>query len=472
MRKTKGESNRAYKAIAELDESGATKFHRLVLLTSGIGFFTDAYDLFIIGVVLSLIEEQWHPSTVEFSLVGSTALIASAIGAVLFGRLADLWGRKRIYGLELILLAGGALASAFSTNIWWLIALRFVVGLGVGGDYPVSATIMSEYAGKSNRGRLVSMVFSMQAIGLIVGPLVAVGLLSTGLTHDMSWRLMLGLGAIPALLVFKLRRQIYETPRFALASGDASYAIRAAKQASSGHIKKIGNKDFKVQRPSKGQFKSLFTDPRLLRNVIGTGGAWLLVDFAFYGNTISSPIVLKLLNPHADLIRTTIETLVIFVVAATPGYALSIWRLDSQGRKSVQAIGFAVMALCFLVIGLVPGLTSNVIYFLPVYGLSYFFMQYGPNTTTFIYPTEVFPVRLRATGHGLAAAAGKLGAFIGTFLFPIMLLGIGLEKTELIVAGVCITGVAVTKAFLTETKQESLEDISGALMEARPLIVE
>lgn len=441
--------------LADLDETGVTKLHRRVLLASGIGFFTDAYDLFIIGVALSLVKVEWHPSTLETSLVSSTALLASAFGAVLFGRLADIWGRKRMYGLGILLLAGGAIATAFSPNIWWLIALRFIVGFGVGGDYPVSATIMSEYSGRRTRGRMVAIVFSMQALGLIVGPLVAVALLASGISHELAWRIMLALGALPALIGFQLRRRIQETPRFALDSRVSSQAVAKSSSRPS-------------QRTPNTHLSTLLTNRKLRLWLIGTGSAWFLLDFAFYGNTISSPLVLKLLSPHASLITTTLETLAIFVLAAAPGYAMAIWRIDTQGRKSVQSIGFAMMAVCFLATGLIPGVTTAVLPFILLYGISYFFTQYGPNTTTFVYPTELFPLRLRATGHGLSAAAGKSGAFIGVFLFPIMLSAWGLQGTELLVGVICIAGLAVTQGLLPETKRESLEQISGEILEAQP----
>jgi MFS transporter, PHS family, inorganic phosphate transporter len=469
---TKANSRNAKSALADLDESGITKHHRRVLLASGMGFFTDAYDLFIIGVALALVKAEWHPSTLGISLVSSTALLASAFGAIFFGRLADLWGRRRVYGLGILLLAGGAIATALSPNIWWLIGLRFIVGFGVGGDYPVSATIMSEYSGRRTRGRMVAMVFSMQALGLIVGPLVAVALLASGISHDLAWRIMLAFGAVPALLGFRLRRQIHETPRFALAAGDTAHAVLAARRATGGDTATARVSPLKIKTTPKASLSTLLTNRKLRFWLLGTGGAWFLLDFAFYGNTISSPLVLKLLSPHASLITTTLETLAIFVIAAAPGYVMAIWRIDTQGRKSVQSIGFAMMAICFLAIGLIPGLTALVLPFMLLYGASYFFTQYGPNTTTFVYPTELFPVRLRATSHGISAAAGKSGAFIGVFLFPIMLSSFGLGKTELVVAVLCVVGLVVTLALLPETKHESLEKISGELLDAQPSIVE
>jgi MFS family permease len=141
---------------------------------------------------------------------------------------AGILGRKHIYGYEVLILAIGAIASAFSPNYTLLLISRAVLGIGIGGDYPVSATIMNEYAGKNARGRMVGAVFANQAAGLIVGPLIASIFLASGLSDNLTWRLLLGLGAIPGLAVFYLRRQIHETPRFAMAGGAAEAAIAAA----------------------------------------------------------------------------------------------------------------------------------------------------------------------------------------------------------------------------------------------------
>src|ERR1700761_12240 len=205
--------------FTELDNAKISSHHWKIMFISGMGFFTDAYDLFIIGVVMSLVKPLWHVGKVEESLVDSTALLASAFGALLFGRVADMLGRKRIYGVEVLVLAIGAIASAFSPNIWWLIGLRFILGIGIGGDYPVSATIMSEYASKSSRGMLVTLVFAMQAAGLILGPLFASALLVTHMSHNIVWRILIAFGAVPALAVYWSRRHLKETPRYLAAHG-------------------------------------------------------------------------------------------------------------------------------------------------------------------------------------------------------------------------------------------------------------
>jgi hypothetical protein len=108
----------------------------MIMFVLGMGFFTDAYDLFIIGVALTLIKNEWHLATFHTALVGSTSLISAAFGALIFGRIADVLGRKRIYDFEVLVLAAGAISWAFSPNFWWLIAFRFILGLDIDGDYP------------------------------------------------------------------------------------------------------------------------------------------------------------------------------------------------------------------------------------------------------------------------------------------------------------------------------------------------
>jgi len=455
--------------LAALNESTFTGFHVKALITSGMGFFTDAYDLFIIGVALSVLTPLWHLNALEVGLLGSTSLLAAAFGALLFGRLADTIGRHAIYGLTLVVLAFGAVASALSPNVFWLIAFRFILGLGIGGDYPLSATLMSEYANRRDRGKMVTMVFSMQALGLIFGPLVALLLLVSGINHDLVWRIMLALGAVPALATFYLRRQIDETPRYALAMrGDHEGASRTIN-AVTGKAQRDTRQPAPAPRNSTSQkptkrsksWLSLLFRPPYLRWLIGTAGCWFLLDIAYYGTTISSPLVLKALNTHASLVTNTLYTLLIFVVAALPGYILAVFTIDRLGRKLIQCLGFALMTLAYGLIAFAPALSSLTLPFLLVYGVSYFFTEFGPNVTTFVYPAEVFPVMIRTTGHGIAAALGKCGAFLGALIFPSLLSTFHLSGAMGFAALVSALGLLLSAFLLPEPNQRSLEEISN-----------
>jgi MFS family permease len=390
-----------------------------------------------------MIAAEWHAAAYQVSLLSSLALLTSALGAVIFGKIADCLGRRKVYGYEMIVLAVGAIASAFAPGIWWLIGVRAFLGLGIGGDYPVSATLMSEYACRRDRGRMVALVFSMQALGLIVGPVVAILLLSAGVSQDHAWRIMLALGAVPALAVFRLRRQISETPRFRLAQQEDTQA-----------------RDGPPGRREVTGLRGVLGDPRLKRWLVGAGLSWLFFDFVYYGNTISLREIIRLVAPHASLARAAGYTLAIFVVAALPGYVLAAMKIDKIGRRRMQATGFAVIAAAFAGLWLIPGATASPLQFLLLFGASYFFAEFGPNTTTFVYPAEIFPVRVRATCHGLAAAAGKIGAFIGTYALTAVLPVIGLSQTSGLVAGVSMLGLLVTLTLLPEPKGQSLEDLA------------
>ncbi len=449
--------------FAELDNSGVTRFHWKIMFVSGMGFFTDAYDLFIIGVALTLLKPIWHLSAFEVSVLGSSSLLAAAVGAAIFGRVADVFGRKRIYGLEVLVLAVGAIASAFAPSFWWLVVFRFILGVGIGGDYPVSATIMSEYSGSKVRGLLVSLVFAMQGVGLIVGPLVAIALIAAGVSTDLSWRIMLALGAVPALSVFYMRRTMNETPRFAALAGAMHDAQHAAQRALGVH-----NEPSLGEGPKRDHGSHLLAelaiyarDHRLLRWLIGASLAWFLLDIAYYGNTLSSPLVVKAINPHASLLTNTTITLAIFAIAAFPGYLAAAISIDHLGRKVIQGFGFLLMGLAFAGMALLPGGSQAVVPFILLYGISYFFAEFGPNTTTFVYPAEIFPARIRTTSHGITATCGKLGAFVGTFTFPLLMDRFGLPGAMGTVSAVAICGLLVTWFLLPETKGESLEQISG-----------
>jgi MFS transporter, PHS family, inorganic phosphate transporter len=458
--------SRAGDLLAALDEASLSRFHLRAVLVSGMGFFTDAYDLFVIGIASTLIAAQWNLSSGRLALLNSTMLFAAFLGALVFGRFADVAGRKRVYWLVAAIMIVAAVGSALAPSFWVLIGFRFLLGFGVGGDYPVSAVLMSEYANRKDRGKLVGMVFGTQALGLIVGPLVALALLGAGTSTDVAWRILLGLGAVPAAAVIYLRRKMPESPRYQIqVQGQAEQAASQVSVFTDGQVTGNG-----AGRLHKMGLRAFLTNRRWLIMLAGTAGTWFLLDYAYYGNTISTPQILSLISPAASTMTKIALQLAIFVVAAVPGYLLAIARLDKIGHRRLQLLGFAMMGLCFLIIAAIPGMTTAVAPFLLVYGVSYFFTEFGPNMTTFVMPSELYPVTMRATGHGISAGVGKLGAFIGVFLFPLLNDWFGLRGTLLLTAGVSFAGLALTLV-LPEPAGRSLEDmpVNTGARRARPL---
>jgi MFS family permease len=428
-------------------EAATRGLRKRAVVASGIGFFTDAYDLFVIGIVSTLLKGQWHLGTGQLALLNAVMLGAAFLGAVCFGRLADKIGRTRVYWVSAALMVLAAIGSALSPSLLVLIAFRFLLGFGVGGDYPVSSVLISEYADHGNRGRQVGLVFSAQAVGLIVGPLLALAFLGGGVGAPLTWRLLLGLGAIPAAVAVWLRRRLPEPDRFKAAAESASSAAAAPERRRA------------EPRPAAG-LRAFLANRRLLTLLAGTAGCWFLLDYAYYGNTISTPRIIALIDPNASQTTTIAIQLAIFVVAAVPGYILAVARMDRIGHRKLQLVGFILMGLCFAVIGLVPGMTTAVAPFLLVYGISYFFTEFGPNVTTFVLPGELFPTSVRATGHGISAGIGKFGAFVGVFLFPVLQGSLGLRGTLLLTAGVSVLGALLTLV-LPEPAGRTLEEIAA-----------
>jgi MFS family permease len=441
-----------------LDDAPTSRFHRRAVLISGMGFFTDAYDLFVIGTVAALVKVQWNLSTTQTSWVTGSAILGAFIGAFIFGRIADIFGRKVIYITVAAIMIFGAVASALAPNFFLLVIARLILGLGIGGDYPVSAVLISEYSNRADRGRLVGLVFSMQAVGLIVGPLVGIILLSSGVGDPLTWRILLGLGALPAAAVIYFRAKMPESPRFkALVQGRADQAAKELHSFADGALDASTVTDEGTHLMGIRQFLS---NPRMLLMLVGTAGCWFLFDYAYYGNTLSLPSILTEVSPNASVEMKLFLTLALFAVFALPGYALSVWKMDKIGHRRLQFIGFGVMAACFVVLGAVPSLTNSVAPFIAIFGISYLFTEFGPNMTTFVLPSEVFPVNMRTTGHGVAAGVGKLGAFVGVFLVPQLAEHIGLRGLLYVAGGAAVLGFLLTNV-LPETSGRSLEEISG-----------
>ncbi|MBX8632925.1 MAG: MFS transporter [Thermoplasmata archaeon] len=462
-----------------LDESSVKKYHLKTILIAGMGFFTDAYDLFVIGVIVAMFG-FFTPfpiphSLFTFPLLGKTAVVSgielisaaaifgAAVGPFIFGRLGDLFGRKTVYGIEMIILVLGAIASSIAWSFISLVAFRLILGLGIGGDYPMSATIMSEYSNVKSRGKLIATVFAMQGFGLISGIVLGIGLLASFPTSlDLVWRLLLLAGAIPAISVYYFRRRMPETPRY-------TYLVKGNKEEAEKVISNLTGKSVKGKdiRGREGTYFSLLSS--YLPLVVGTALSWFLFDISFYGTSIYTPTLLNSLSllyspglSHVQHLLIAEEyTAVVDILFTIPGYWIAVATIDRVGRKTLQFVGFSVMAIAFAVLGLDPSLISLGLPFVGIYGLTFLFGNIGPNTTTFVIPAESFPTRFRGTGHGIAAGAGKLGAALSVLTFGTLTIVLHDSGMMLLLSAVAIMGVAVTTLFIKETNQATLEQASG-----------
>jgi MFS family permease len=307
----------------------------------------------------------------------------------------------------------------------------------------------------------------------LLGSLVGLVILEA-LPHIDSWRLMLGFGAIPALVIIWLRRKVPESPRWLAQNGRPDEA-RAVAEKLVRHPVEVTPADrhrtASVAEGLKALIQPALFKRRLLRRTIFTSVPWFLMDIATYGVGIFTPtllaaIALKGANGTfiAEDLSATKGTaaLDIFLVV---GFVIAIALVDRVGRIPLQIAGFGMMAVALVILSLAEGLSGGAKAHIGLvfvgFALFNTFMNAGPNATTYALAAEVFPSEVRAAGQGFAAAMAKLGAAIGVFLFPILQDDIGNSALLAIIAGGCVLALIVTAALRIETRGRSLDELSG-----------
>lgn len=504
--------------LAKLDQAKTQWYHFMAIVIAGMGFFTDAYDLFCIALVTKLLGRIYYsdpslpnPGTLPPNVsaaVNGVALCGTLAGQLFFGWLGDKLGRKSVYGFTLILMVVCSIASglSFSSSANSVIAtlcfFRFWLGFGIGGDYPLSATIMSEYANKKTRGAFIAAVFAMQGFGILFGTIVALGV-SAAFRHaypapsyaenpaaslvpqaDYVWRIILMFGTIPAALTFYWRLKMPETARY------TALIARNAKQAAA-DMSKVLNTEIEVQQEvvdrqaAAGDTWGLFSRQFVQRHglhLLATTSTWFLLDIAFYSQNLFQKDIFskvgwippaKTMNALEELYRISRAQSLIALCGTIPGYWFTVAFIDIVGRFWIQIMGFFMMTVFMLALGVPYEHWTQPAHhtgFVVLYGLTFFFANFGPNSTTFIVPAEIFPARLRSTCHGISAAAGKAGAIIGAFGFLYAAQdphkpdagysrGIGIRNALFVLAGTNFLGMLMT-LFVPESKGKSLEEMS------------
>ncbi len=446
-----------------MDVAKLTSTHWRVWFLSAMGIFLDGFDLFIIAVALPLIIQQFHPSHLMEGLIVAATPIGCIFGASIFGRFTDKLGRRVILLFDLLFFVVFAGMSAFAWSVISLIAFRFLLGIGIGADYPVSSTYITENMPKRLRGRMLVSGFGFQALGALSG--AALGAVILMLYPEVfAWRWMLGMAVFPAIIILLLRLTLPESPRWLLQNGQPEEAARVAEMMTG---KKLKIEAIKAAEASS--FLDLFT-PRYLKRTILTSVAWFIMDIAFYGIGFFTPIILAAMAfaSQGDFIQADISAthgamfLDIFLIL---GILLAVVLVDKWGRLILQALGFIGMALGLIILAVSPNFMGIHHFALVFLGFALFnlLVNMGPNPITFLLPAEMFPTHIRATGHGFAAASGKVGAAVGGVLIPILRAVIGLPITLCIIAGLCIVGFMLTVTLGYETKGRSLDELERKL---------
>ncbi|THU66519.1 hypothetical protein C4D60_Mb05t15000 [Musa balbisiana] len=533
------------KVLSALDVARTQLYHFTAIVIAGMGFFTDAYDLFCISLITKLLGRIYYydpnsksPGTLPPNVsaaVNGVAFCGTLSGQLFFGWLGDKLGRKTVYGFTLVLMVICSVASGLSFSsspkavVTTLCFFRFWLGFGIGGDYPLSATIMSEYANKKTRGAFIAAVFAMQGFGILAGGIVAI-VVSAGFKNrydvppfsvdpigstvpqaDYVWRIILMFGAVPAALTYYWRMKMPETARYTAlvakntkqAAADMSKVLNMEleedaekaerlvtdqannfglfskefarrhglhlvattttwffldiafysqnlfqkdiftaigwipKAATMNAIEEVLNMELeedaeKAERLVTDQANNfgLFSKEFARRHglhLVATTTTWFFLDIAFYSQNLFQKDIFTAIgwipkaatmNAIEEVFRIARAQTLIALCGTVPGYWFTVALIEIMGRFRIQVMGFLMMTVFMLGLAIpYHHWTTHHIGFVIMYGFTFFFANFGPNSTTFIVPAEIFPARLRSTCHGISAAAGKAGAIVGAFGF-------------------------------------------------------
>ncbi len=451
------------------------RFLRKVVSLSAAGVFLDGYDLFIISVALIYVESQnWLASktlgAVQLGLLQSSALIGMFFGALFLGRYADRVGRRTLYIIDLIFFIFFGFLTSLATNIDELIIFRLLLGIGIGADYPISSTYVAEFSPKQMRGKLVTRTFMFWGIGSLVAAVVGFSVgrfefLNIFGMQVATWRIMLASGVVPAVVVLILRRTMPESPRWLLTNNRGEDAKKVIKDIKEKYQIDYTKDLSSVEPERRGRVSELFGSTYRKRTMF-TWIPWFFMDIGVYGVGISIPLILEKVGfggtTIQDKVHAIIGTMVLDVVVLA-GFVVALFIIERLGRLKLQEIGFLGMAAAALMFTLTFG--HGVYIMVLVLAAYQFFENVGPNLTTWIVPTEIFPTRLRATAQGTASGFSRLGAVFGTLMFPIFELYYGWNNLFLLVFVFMLLGALFTWLLGTEAKGLSLEDSSIVFLE-------
>ncbi len=442
-----------------LDDQPFKAFHWRAVFTTGMGVFTDGYDLASIGVVLPLVLASFgvaHIGSLDAALLAGSALLGAAVGALIFGMLGQ-QGRKKFYGLDVAIMAIAAVAQIFAPNLIWLIAIRFILGIGVGADYVLSPTIMAEHANRADRGRSLGFGFSVTwwLGGAVAGVLLLV-LHACGVAPDLIWRIVLAAGALPALSVLYLRRQMPETTRFlARVAGDTE-AARAVTETVTGRVQDLPPVDNR-------SFMSVFCTH--LPQILGAALLWFVFDIVIYSTVLFGPSLIAKGLGMSPAGFTVLMDLIFIMPAVLIG---ALFLLDRFGRKPVQTWGYIGASLVLVAFAVLhQEIMHNAVLGLVLFG-AFNMLIMGPSMVSGsgILGVELAPTRIRTVAQGITVVGGRLGASLSAFVFPLLFVKLGESAAIGLLVGLSIVGAILTQIVIPETAGRSLEDLSGEVMEA------
>ena len=445
-----------------LDRLPFTRAHGKLLGGSGIGWALDAMDVGLISFVMAALATQWQLTPTTLSFIGSIGFVGMALGATLGGLLADRIGRRQVFALTLLVYGLATGASALAGSVAVLIALRFVVGLGLGAELPVASTLVSEYSPRRIRGRMVVALESFWALGWIMAALVGYLVIPAS---DDGWRWALAIGIVPTLYAVYVRFGIPESVRFLESKGrhaeaeaavrvfEASAGIPAPREGGAVGAAATGAESGATDAPTApvtgAQRERGIWSPGLRKRTASLWAVWFMVNFSYYGAFIWLP---SLIAAQGFSLVKSFEYTLMITLAQLPGYAVAAWLIEKWGRRPTLATFLAGSAVAAGLFGL-AGTPTQIV----AAGMALSFFNLGAWGALYAVSPEVYPTSIRGSGSGAAAGFGRIASILAPLSVPPMI-ALGGNVMVFVVFGVAFAIAAVAALGLRETRGEALAE--------------
>lgn len=461
-----------------LDESPMLPFHYRIWALSTGGTLLSGVSMFLLGVTLPLIIPIFAMPATSVGLAAGMLMGGTVIGALAGGHLADHFGRKPIMIMDMVLLIIAALLTALAPSGAVLISAELLVGVGIGMDFPVGSSYLAEFMPQGRRGRMMAASIAVQSIGMLMGAGFALILLQSAHPGGNTWRWLLAGEALLVLPYLLGRLTLPESVRWCIAHGRNAQAVHILehfapqqKELLVTMAKHLGRKIHHVAKIQPGRHMGIATlfSPEYRRRTFLVTMPWFFMDISTYGVGLFTTILLGSMRGGGtgsihiigqDFANALDSGKVdIFLLL---GSLLSLWAVPRLGRIHMQIIGFTGMILGMGLLYFASGMRGDMSTHLPLVLIGFMtfnlFMTAGPNATTFILPTEMYPTQVRAFSAGFAAAVAKIGATVSVFLLPLIQSALGVAAVLALMVGVSLLGLFTTYTFRVQGHGLTLEE--------------
>lgn len=443
--------------LERLEALPVGRFHYKLLLVTGLGWLFDSMDTGLIAFILPVLAKEWGLAPGQMGLIGSIGLVGMALGAVVSGTIADRIGRKKVFTITVLLYSIASAFCALSWNYQSLLVFRFLVGFGLGGELPVAATLVSEYAPSHVRGRFIVLLESFWGLGWIAAACIAYFFIPL-----YGWRMAFLIGALPALYVCLIRLHMPESVRYLLAHGrvgEARQIVVSLERQLHVPVAPFVSEKETVPVVAKASFRELWKKPFISRTIM-LWLVWFGINFSYYGIFMWLP---SLVFQQGFTVVKTFEYVLIMTLAQLPGYYCAAWLVDKIGRKYTLSAFLLFSGVASYFFGHASTAAT-----LMMWGSVMSFFNLGAWGVLYTYTPEQYPTAIRALGSGWAAGFGRFGGMAAPMMVGALLVrNFGFGSVFYMFALVFVAVAVIVLSLGVESKQKDLESISEGLIKAK-----